>query len=50
MPNIDATKIHQGPGKLWLASPLSVAASAFTGHITAYTPGMFARKAALASA
>jgi len=36
-------KGRSGPGKLWLASPLSVAASAFTGHITAYTPGMFAR-------
>jgi 3-isopropylmalate/(R)-2-methylmalate dehydratase large subunit len=35
-------KGRSGPGKLWLASPLSVAASAFTGHITAYTPGMFA--------
>jgi 3-isopropylmalate/(R)-2-methylmalate dehydratase large subunit len=34
-------KGRSGPGKLWLASPLSVAASAFTGHITAYTPGMF---------
>jgi 3-isopropylmalate/(R)-2-methylmalate dehydratase large subunit len=35
-------KGRSGPGKLWLASPLTVAASAFTGHITAYTPGMFA--------
>jgi homoaconitase/3-isopropylmalate dehydratase large subunit len=35
-------KGRSGPGKLWLASPLSVAASAFTGRITAYTPGMFA--------
>jgi 3-isopropylmalate/(R)-2-methylmalate dehydratase large subunit len=34
-------KGRSGPGKLWLASPLSVAASAFTGHITAYKPGMF---------
>jgi len=34
-------KGRSGPGKLWLASPLSVAASAFTGRITAYTPGMF---------
>jgi 3-isopropylmalate/(R)-2-methylmalate dehydratase large subunit len=41
-------KGRSGPGKLWLASPLSVAASAFTGHITAYTPGMFARRAELA--
>jgi 3-isopropylmalate/(R)-2-methylmalate dehydratase large subunit len=37
-------KGRSGPGKLWLASPLSVAASAFTGRITAYTPGMFARE------
>jgi len=35
---------RSGPGKLWLASPLTVAASAFTGRITAYTPGMFARE------
>src|SRR2546428_7865113 len=39
-------KGRSGPGKLWLASPLSVAASAFTGHITAYTPGMFVRELA----
>ena len=38
-------KGRSGPGKLWLASPLTVAASAFTGRITAYTPGMFARRA-----
>ncbi|HEV8659300.1 MAG TPA: aconitase family protein [Thermoanaerobaculia bacterium] len=37
-------KGRSGPGKLWLASPLSVAASAFTGYITAYTPGMFSRR------
>jgi 3-isopropylmalate/(R)-2-methylmalate dehydratase large subunit len=37
-------KGRSGPGKLWLASPLSVAASAFTGHITAYRPGMFANE------
>jgi 3-isopropylmalate/(R)-2-methylmalate dehydratase large subunit len=36
-------KGRSGPGKLWLASPLTVAASAFTGKITAYTPGMFSR-------
>ncbi|MCU1350375.1 MAG: aconitate hydratase domain protein, partial [Acidobacteria bacterium] len=36
-------KGRSGPGKLWLASPLSVAASAFTGHITEYRPGMFAK-------
>ena len=34
-------KGRSGPGKLWLASPLTVAASAFTGSITAYRPGMF---------
>lgn len=37
-------KGRSGPGRLYLASPLTVAASAFTGHITAYTPGMFARQ------
>ena len=42
-------KGRSGPGKLWLASPLSVAASAFTGQITAYTPGMFARRDELVS-
>jgi 3-isopropylmalate/(R)-2-methylmalate dehydratase large subunit len=36
-------KGRSGPGKLWLASPLTVAASAFTGKITEYTPGMFRR-------
>ena len=41
-------KGRSGPGRLWLASPLSVAASAFTGRITAYRPGMFARKPELA--
>ncbi len=39
-------KGRSGPGKLWLASPLTVAASAFTGTITAYRPGMFAALAA----
>ncbi|HEX3555832.1 MAG TPA: aconitase family protein [Thermoanaerobaculia bacterium] len=39
-------KGRSGPGKLWLASPLTVAASAFTGKITAYTPGMFQQTAA----
>jgi 3-isopropylmalate/(R)-2-methylmalate dehydratase large subunit len=34
-------KGRSGPGKLYLASPLTVAASAFTGRITAYKPGMF---------
>jgi 3-isopropylmalate/(R)-2-methylmalate dehydratase large subunit len=41
-------KGRSGPGKLWLASPLTVAASAFTGTITAYTPGMFAKQKQLA--
>ena len=40
-------KRRSGPGKLWLASPLTVAASAFTGKITAYTPGMFSETAQL---
>ncbi len=34
-------KGRSGPGKLWLASPLTVAASAFTGKISAYEAGMF---------
>lgn len=34
-------KGRSGPGRLYLASPLTVAASAFTGHITPYRPGMF---------
>ena len=42
-------KGRSGPGKLWLASPLTVAASAFTGRITAYTPGMFAKQRELAA-
>ena len=32
---------RSGPGKLYLASPLTVAASAFTGHITAWNNGFF---------
>jgi 3-isopropylmalate/(R)-2-methylmalate dehydratase large subunit len=32
---------RSGPGKLYLASPLSVAASAVAGRITSYKPGMF---------
>jgi len=43
-------KGRSGPGKLWLASPLTVAASAFTGTITAYRPGMFARNEVLSPA
>ena len=34
-------KGRSGPGKLWLASPLTVAASAFAGRIVAWRPGMF---------
>ncbi len=34
---------RSGPGQLYLASPLSVAASAFTGRISAYSEGMFQR-------
>jgi len=37
---------RSGPGKLYLASPLTVAASAVAGRITAYRPGMFARELA----
>ena len=36
-------KGRSGPGKLWLASPLTVAASAVEGKIAAYRPGMFAK-------
>ena len=32
---------RSGPGKLYLASPLTVAASAVAGRIVAYRPGMF---------
>ncbi len=32
---------RSGPGKLYLASPLTVAASAIAGRIVAYRPGMF---------
>ena len=35
-------KGRSGPGRLFLASPLTVAASAVTGRISAYKPGMFA--------
>ncbi|MCZ6726945.1 MAG: aconitase family protein, partial [Acidobacteria bacterium] len=34
-------KGRSGPGRLYLASPLTVAASAFEGRITPYHPGMF---------
>ena len=36
-------KGRSGPGKLYLASPLTVAASAVEGRIVAYEPGMFSR-------
>jgi 3-isopropylmalate/(R)-2-methylmalate dehydratase large subunit len=32
---------RSGPGKLYLASPLTVAASAVEGKIVSYRPGMF---------
>jgi 3-isopropylmalate/(R)-2-methylmalate dehydratase large subunit len=38
-------KGRSGPGRLWLASPLTVAASAIEGRIVAYRHGMFARPA-----
>jgi 3-isopropylmalate/(R)-2-methylmalate dehydratase large subunit len=34
---------RSGPGQLWLASPLTVAASAIEGRIVRYAPGMFRR-------
>ncbi|MFB3066680.1 MAG: aconitase family protein [Planctomycetota bacterium] len=34
---------RSGPGRLYLASPLTVAASAIAGRIVAYEPGMFQR-------
>ncbi len=34
---------RSGPGRLYLASPLTVAASAVEGRIVAYREGMFAR-------
>jgi 3-isopropylmalate/(R)-2-methylmalate dehydratase large subunit len=40
-------KGRSGPGRLYLASPLTVAASAVRGHIAAYTPGMFREPAAV---
>jgi len=36
---------RSGPGKLYLASPLTVAASAIEGKIVAYEPGMFRARA-----
>ena len=32
---------RSGPGKLYLASPLTVMASAFVGKIVAWEPGLF---------
>jgi 3-isopropylmalate/(R)-2-methylmalate dehydratase large subunit len=39
---------RSGPGKLYLASPLTVAASAISGRIASFTPGMFRNLAARA--
>jgi len=39
---------RSGPGRLYLASPLTVAASAIEGRIVAYREGMFSRTAAKA--
>lgn len=35
---------RSGPGKLYLASPLTVAASAVAGKIVSYQPGMFGKR------
>jgi 3-isopropylmalate/(R)-2-methylmalate dehydratase large subunit len=43
-------KGRSGPGRLYLASPLTVAASAVTGRITAWSRGLFRRGATPASA
>jgi 3-isopropylmalate/(R)-2-methylmalate dehydratase large subunit len=40
---------RSGPGKLYLASPLTVAASAVVGRIASYQPGMFADPVSAAS-
>ena len=37
-------KGRSGPGRLYLASPLTVAASAVTGEIVEYHAGMFSRR------
>lgn len=37
-------KGRSGPGRLWLASPLTVAASAIEGRIAAYRPGMWSAR------
>ena len=36
---------RSGPGRLYLASPLTVAASAIEGRIVSYEAGMFAAEA-----
>src|SRR5687767_7256668 len=41
---------RSGPGKLYLASPLTVAASAVAGKIVEYEQGMFARAQDLVTA
>lgn len=41
---------RSGPGRLYLASPLTVAASAVMGHIASYRPGMFASATASSEA
>ena len=41
-------KGRSGPGRLYLASPYTVAASAITGRITAWQPGKFAKAEATA--
>ena len=41
---------RSGPGKLWLASPLTVAASAIEGKIVAYEQGMFSKRVPAGSA
>ena len=43
-------KGRSGPGRLYLASPLTVAASAVMGHIASYRPGMFASATASSEA
>ena len=40
---------RSGPGRLYIASPLTVAASAVEGRIVRYAPGMFRRTTATAS-
>ena len=37
-------KGRSGPGSLWLASPLTLAASAFEGRIAAWQPGMWSSR------